>query len=183
MISAYIIVGLAVVLAIVAILLARSSRSEKPGATDLSGMYVEGFPAKHPRLFPVIRQALSSADAEFLDAHVARGPRKRVLAARRAAALYFLEGLRTDFGKLTELSRVLAKAAPESEHANELERIKLEWRFRILYSIVWIRLKTGALPIAQLHVLSDTIGAMASRLEIAMNAWQDASLLPKTGLS
>jgi hypothetical protein len=179
MTSAYVIIALALVLAIAAILLARSSRSSRTDSRDLSGIFVEGIPAKHPQLFPVIQQALSKRDVEFLDSYVQGRPRKRALAARRAAALFFLSGLREDFRKLTDLSRLLAKAAPETAHATEMERIKLEWKFNLLYMVVWFKLRTGALPVAQLHALSDTIGAMASRLEVAMHAWQDASLLSK----
>lgn len=179
MTGAYVIIGLAVVLAIVALLLARSSRSAGAESRDLSGMFLEGVPAKHPRLFPIIQQALSDRDAEFLDAYVGRNPRRRAVAARRAAALFFLAGLRADFLKLSDLSRLLAKSAPESAQANEMERINLEWKFNFLYMIVWLKLRTGMLPIAQLHALSDTIGSMASRLEVAMHAWQDASLLSK----
>jgi hypothetical protein len=179
MTGTYVIIGLALVLAIVAILLGRSSRSAGTDSRDLSGIFLDGIPAKHPRLFPIIQQALSNQDAEFLNSHVEPRSRKRALAARRAAALFFLAGLRADFRKLTELSRLLAKAAPESAHATEMERIKLEWKFNLLYVVVWLKLRTGALPVVQLHALSDTIGAMASRLEVAMHAWQDASLLSK----
>jgi hypothetical protein len=179
MTGAYVIIALALLLAIVAILLARSSRSARTDSRDLSGMFLEGIPAKHPRLFPIIQQALSSRDAEFLNSRVEARARKRALAARRAAAIFFLAGLRADFRKLTELSRVLSKAAPESAHSTEIERAKLEWKFNFLYVVVWLKLRTGALPVVQLHVLSDTIGAMASRMEVAMHAWQDASLLSK----
>ncbi len=113
MTGTYVIIGLALVLAIVAILLGRSSRSAGTDSRDLSGIFLDGIPAKHPRLFPIIQQALSNQDAEFLNSHVEPRSRKRALAARRAAALFFLAGLRADFRKLTELSRLLAKAAPE----------------------------------------------------------------------
>jgi len=173
-----IIIALAAVLAIIAIALWRkSSPDAKADTRDLTAVYLDSFPAKHPKYFPVIRQALSRNDAKFLAERVAREPRRRALRARRAAARFFLEGLRHDFDKLTNLSRVLAKAAPESAHATEMERLKLEWKFRSVYAVIWVKLRIGAVPTAQLHALADTIGSMASRLEIAVNAWQDASLL------
>jgi hypothetical protein len=175
--SGAIIIGLAVVLAIVAVLLARkTSASGADEPRDISGAYLESFPAKHPRYFPIIQQALSKSDARFLAGRVSKDPRKRAQAARRVSAMFFLAGLRKDFKKLTALARILAKSAPDTAQSAEMKRLTLEWKFNLLYAVVWLKLRTGAVPVAQLHALSDTIGSMATRLEIAMHAWQEASL-------
>lgn len=181
MTGAIVMIVLCLALAAAALWYARRSKSVAEPPRDLAAIFVESLPAKYPRYFPVIRQALSESDAKFLAIRVAPEPRRRARAARRAAALAFLAGLREDYLKLNGLARALVKFAPENAQAHEIERFSLEMRFHLLYALVWLKLKTGLVPVSDLKALSDRIGALAARLEIALHAWQDASLIPKVG--
>ena len=181
MIGVIIIIALCAILAGAGIWLAQRSKSAATPPRDLAAIFVETLPARYPRYFPVIRQALSRSDAKFLAARVAPEQRRRARAARRAAALAFLSGLREDYVKLSELARALVKCAPENARSYEVERLRLEMRFNLLYGLVWLKLRTGLVPIKELGALSDRIGGLAARLELAVHAWQDSSLLPKLG--
>lgn len=174
-----VLVALCLLLGGAGIWLALRSKSAAAPPKDLAAVFVETLPAQFPRYFPVIRQVLSDSDAKFLAVRVGPVPRRKARAARRAVALAFLAGLREDYAKLNGLSRALVKFAPESAKAYEIERIRLELRFNILYALVWLKLRTGLAPVSELQALSDRIGALAARLEIAVHAWQDASLLGK----
>lgn len=177
MTGAIMLIVLCLLLGVAGIWLARRSRSPVAPPKDLAAVFVESLPARFPRYFPVIRQVLSESDARFLAIRVGPLPRRKARAARRAVALAFLAGLREDYSKLNGLSRALVKFAPENAKAHEIERIRLELRFNILYALVWLKLRTGLAPVSELQALSDRIGALAARLEVAMHAWQDASLL------
>jgi hypothetical protein len=181
MTGAIIVIGLCLALAGAGIWLAQRSRSAPAPPRDLAAIFVETLPAKYPRYFPVIRQALSQSDDTFLAVRVAPEQRRRARLARRAAALAFLSGLRHDYLKLSELARALVKYAPENARLYEVERLQLEMRFNFLYGLVWLKLRTGLMPIKELGSLSDRIGGLAARLELAVHAWQDSSLLPKFG--
>jgi hypothetical protein len=181
MIGSIVIIVLCLCLAGAGIWLARWSKLQAAPSKDLAAIFVETLPARYPRYFPVIRQALSESDAKFLAARVSPEQRRRARSARQAAALAFLSGLRQDYLKLSELARALVKYAPENAKLYEVERLRLEMRFNFLYGLVWLKLRTGLMPIKELGSLSDRIGGLAARLELAVHAWQDASLLPKLG--
>jgi hypothetical protein len=129
----------------------------------------EGLPApKHFRYFRQIRQALSSADTEYLLQNAPKYVAKQALRERRAVAQGFLKGLHEDFSNLSRLGRVIASLSPEISHKQEAERLKLTVRFQILYAIVWMRLYTGNLPVDQLDRLTGVISRLAARMDEAM---------------
>jgi hypothetical protein len=124
--------------------------------------------AKHYAYFPQIRQALSVADSDYLRKSAPPHVAKQALRERRAVALGFLKGLREDFSNLARLGRMIAALSPEVSHKQETERLILSLKFQVLYSLVWLRLSAGNLPLDQLENLTGLVGRLATRMDAAM---------------
>jgi hypothetical protein len=124
--------------------------------------------AKHYGYFPQIRQALSAADAQYLLEKAPLHVAKKALRERRAVARHFLQGLHEDFSNLVKLGRIIAALSPEVNRQQETERLILSLKFQILYSLVWLRLATGLLPLQQLEHLTGIVGRLAKRMDEAM---------------
>jgi hypothetical protein len=124
--------------------------------------------AKHFGYFPLIRQALSSADSHYLLENAPPHVAKQALRERRAVARGFLKGLHEDFSNLARLGRIIAALSPEISRQQETERLILSLKFQILYAFVWLRLSTGNLPIEQLEHLTGLVGRLATRMDEAM---------------
>jgi hypothetical protein len=145
------------------------NRASRTTASSLPSNVNDALPtAKHYAYFPQIRQALSAADSRYLmeaaPAHVA----KQALRERRAVSRRFLKGLHDDFSNLARLGRIIAALSPEVSREQETERLILSLKFQILYSLVWLRLFTGNLPLAQLEHLTGLVGRLATRMDEAM---------------
>jgi len=124
--------------------------------------------AKHYAYFPQIRQALSAADSQYLMETAPSNVAKQALRERRAVARRFLRGLHEDFSNLARLGRIIASLSPEVSHEQETERLLLSLKFQILYTLVWLRLSTGNLPLQQLEHLTGLVGRLATRMDEAM---------------
>lgn len=124
--------------------------------------------AKHYGHFSQIRQALSSADAQYLMESAPPRVAKQALRERRAVARHFLQGLHEDFSNLARLGRIIASLSPEVSREQETERLLLTMKFQVLYALVWLRLATGNLPMEQLEQLTGLVGRLAKRMDEAM---------------
>lgn len=166
----YAIILFAVVLSgILLWLLVKGRKSSGKTASSLHPSGIEGLPsAKHYAYFPQIRQALSSADSDYLLKNAPPGVAKRALRERRAIARRFLQGLHEDFSNLARLGRIIAAMSPEVSHRQEATRFVLSVNFRLLYALVWLRLAAGTLPIHQLEILTGLVGRIATRMDEAM---------------
>jgi hypothetical protein len=132
-------------------------------------MIDDGLPGpKHFQYFRQIREALSTADAEYLLRTAPKSVAKQALRERRAVARGFLKGLHEDFSNLSKLGRVIASLSPEISNRQEAERLKLTVKFQFLYAFVWMRLYTGNLPVQQLERLTGVVSRLAARIDEAM---------------
>lgn len=129
---------------------------------------VEDILPKHYRYFPQIRQALSAGDNQYLREVAPPRVAQQVLRERRAVARRFLRGLREDFSNLHRLARMIAAISPVVSRQQEMERLLLNLKFQMLYVFVWLRISTGAAPLAQIERLTELIGGLALRMEHAM---------------
>jgi len=150
-------------------LLVPRHKSSRMAAPSFPSNVNDALPsAKHYGYFPQIRQALSAADARYLretaPPHVAR----QALQERRAVARHFLKGLHEDFSNLARLGRIIAAHSPEVSREQETERLILSLKFQLLYSLVWLRLSAGNLPLEQLEHLTGLVGRLATRMDAAM---------------
>jgi hypothetical protein len=124
----------------------------------------------HYQYFPLIRQAFSAADEEFLLQRVKPAVAREALRERRAVAIKFLTGLREDFTRLDHLARMVAALSPVLDRQQEFERLKLSVRFQVLYALVWTMLQTGNIPVRQFEHLSGLIGHFADQMERAVSS-------------
>ena len=143
--------------------------SSRAAATSLHVEAINVLPtAKHYGYFPQIRQALSAADSRYLTETAPPHVAKQALRERRAVARRFLEGLHEDFSNLAKLGRIIAVFSPEVSRKQETDRLILSLKFQILYSLVWLRLSAGNLPLAQLEHLTGLVGRLSARMDAAM---------------
>jgi hypothetical protein len=142
-------------------------KSARAGAVSFPSL--DALPtAKHYGYFPQIRQALSVADSDYLRENAPPNVAKQALRERRAVARGFLKGLHEDFSNLARLGRIIAALSPEVSHKQETERLILSLKFQVLYSLVWLRLATGNLPLEQLEHLTGLVGRLSTRMDAAM---------------
>jgi len=123
---------------------------------------------RHYRYFPQIRQALSAGDHQYLRERAPASIAKQAILERRAVARRFLHGLHEDYSSLERLARMVASLSPVLSRQQEMERLLLGFKFRLLYGLVWLRLSTGAVPLQQIEHLTDLIGGFALRMEQSM---------------
>jgi hypothetical protein len=144
-------------------------KSFMPDASSFPSNVNDALPAaKHYAYFPQIRQALSVADSNYLRETASPRVAKQALRERRAVARGFLKGLHEDFSNLASLGRTIAALSPEVSREQETERLILSLKFQILYSLVWLRLSAGNLPLEQLEHLTGLVGRLATRMDAAM---------------
>jgi hypothetical protein len=137
--------------------------------------------ARHYGYFPQVRQALSAADSQYLMENAPPHVAKQALRERRAVARRFLMGLHEDFSNLAKLGRMIAAMSPEVSREQETERLILSLKFQILYTLVWLRLSTGNLPLQQLEHLTGLVGRLATRMDEAMAKISALSARPIPG--
>jgi hypothetical protein len=157
--------------------------SSKADATLVRGAgIIQALPsARHYAYFPLIRQALSAADARYLMENAPPQVAEQALRERRVVARKFLRGLHEDFSNLVNLGRTIAALSPEVSHEQERARLMLSLRFQILYALVWLRLSSGNLPLQQLEQLTHLVGRLATRMDEAMTKINALSAGPVPG--
>jgi len=165
-----VIILLAIALAAVLLwLLIPRHKSTTTAAASFHPEAINALPtAKHYAYFPQIRQALSVADSNYLKETAPSLVAKQALRERRAVARRFLKGLHEDFSNLAKLGRIIAALSPEVSREQETKRLFLTVKFQILYSLVWLRLSAGNLPLQQLEHLTGLVGRLATRMDEAM---------------
>jgi hypothetical protein len=164
---------LAIVIAffVVVLWLLRSGRREQDaGPSPTEVLKMENVLPRHYRYFPQVRQALSASDEQYLRRKAPPHVAQRVYRERRAVARKFLAGLREDFSSLERLARMVAALSPVVSRNQEIERLALGLKFRVLYAWVWLRLLTGRAPLGQIEDLTALVGRLATRMEQAMAA-------------
>jgi hypothetical protein len=124
--------------------------------------------AKHYAYFPQVRRALSGDDARYLRENASPQVAKQALRERRAVARGFLKGLHEDFSNLARLGRIAAALSPEVSREQETERLVLTLKFQLMYSLTWLRLSTGNMPLEQLEHMTGLVEKLATRMDAAM---------------
>ena len=123
---------------------------------------------RHATYLPLIRQALSPTDIEFLATRGSPNLARRARKERRAVALSYLDELRNDFQRLLRLARVVASLSPEVGAGQEFERVRLSLRFSCRCQMIRLELYSGFLVLPQLDGLSQMVSELAVRMEAAM---------------
>lgn len=174
--DAIVIAGIALVLLLVLIWLARETPRAPAEIVAEAHLPIEELFPLHCRHFPQIRQALSNADEQYLRQRASPALRRRTLRERRSVARRFVAGLREDFVRLEHLGRTIATMSPKVSRRQEFARLELGMRFRVVYRVAVLRLLVGSVSIPQLASLTDVIGSLASETERAMRSLEETSV-------
>lgn len=134
------------------------------------------LPTERQSAFAIASQALDAKDRLFLESRIRRDVRERALRARREYALEYLIVLRRDFRNLNRVARLLAGASHTATAGRELRRLRYALAFESSWLLAWVKVRSGAEPIRQIQSLAGEIGALASKLESAIAAWQESTL-------
>jgi hypothetical protein len=161
----------------VLILLAWALRSPGRRGSKVEPTSLEQPRPRHATYLPLIRQALSPTDLEFLAARGSPSLARRVRKERRRVALVYLDELRGDFKRLLRLAQVIASLSPEVGATQEWERLRLTFRFLCRYQIVRAGLYSGLLVLPQLSGLSQILSELAFRMETAMQELGERAIL------
>lgn len=161
-------IGIALLVILWLVLRPRKTSSGRT-AIDASHFAPGAVLPMHYRYFSQIRQALSEADDKYLEeaapSHVARQARRE----RRAVARRYLRGLQEDFSNLERLGRMIAAMSPVISRDQEAERLSLYLKFHAVWSLVWLSLWTGRVPMIQVQYLTGLVGRLAIRMDQAMS--------------
>jgi hypothetical protein len=142
-----------------------------PGKLPESGAIANAFERSdrlHVNFLPQIRQALDTADYEFLEGKGAPVLQRRVRRERRDVALEYLSSLRQDFQGLLRMARIIAVLSPEIVVVQEFERLRLTVKFLWRYEMIRMKLRVGFLSLPQLDALGNLISGLSVRLEKAI---------------
>jgi hypothetical protein len=139
---------------------------------------------------PLIRQALSSQDLDYVRARGNMTILRRTRRERRLVALAYLAALRIDFRRLLNLARVIASLSPEVDVTHETERLRLIVQFTWRFELIRLRLLCNAAAMPQLDSLGEMVSNLSVRLEAAVKelgeraalAGEIASSLDRRGL-
>jgi hypothetical protein len=122
----------------------------------------------HVNFLPQIRQALDSADSEFLAEKGGPVLERRVRRERRDVALGYLSALRLEFEDLLRMARIITGLSPEIVALQEFERFRLTVKFRWRYEIIRMKLRAGFVSSPQFDALANLISGLSVRLEAAI---------------
>lgn len=147
-----------------------------PGSADLlRTISAEALLPQHYKYFPQVCRAISIEDARYLKLRASPHIRRSARRARREVALKFLIGLNDDYRKLNRLARVLTTLAPSANQNREAQRIRMSIQFRFRWWLVWLEIWSGAAPVAELQSMAGSIGALAARMQNAMNLAKESA--------
>lgn len=160
-------------------------------AVDHFSLPVPAEFARNSRYLPLIRQALSDEDLQYLRSRVAVGLVTKARRERKRAALAHLTALRTEFANLQALARVVAALSPEVDSADEIHRLCLTAQFAWRSEMVALRVRCNVAPFRELRNLAEMVSTLNARLEAAVKdiaeraalAGEMASALDRRGLN
>jgi len=173
--SPIIFVALSAILIAVAIwVVVRPLQAESDLGPDPSAK-IETLVARHCTHFAQMRQALATEDFDFIRRRLPKKDASRLRRERQRALQKFLDAIGEDFARLDRLARILASLSPKVERGEELERLRLELRFRILFRVARIRVLLGVgVGVPTLGQLADVVAGLSRQVE-ALSAWQQTA--------
>jgi len=138
---------------------------------------------RHSFRLPQILQSLQPSDTEFLELRGLHALRQRVRSERTQIAIRYLEQLETDYETLLEASRILAVMSPEVVPMQELERLRLSFRFARNCFLMRLRLRAGLAPWKGFAQISDMATNMSFQMESATSQIGLQSVLATDSMS
>lgn len=129
---------------------------------------LEALLPQHLQHFPALRQSLQPEDEEFLRGRIARREMERWRAERRRILRKFLAGLQQDYVHLTYLARTVARLSPQVSREYELQLLRSQLRFRLLYLLAWLRVMLGIAPVRSVTELTRFVERLSAQMDAAM---------------
>ena len=123
---------------------------------------------RHATYLPVIQQAMSFSDFQFLASRASNRLVRRTHRERQRIARVYLSQLRADFESLLRLAQLVAVLSPGAGASQEFERFRLSLRFSWRYRFVVLGLNSGLFPLPQISGLSQIVSEFAARMEGAL---------------
>jgi len=147
-----------------------------PNETLQPAAKIEELIPLHSPHFPQLRQALASADGQYIRRKTSKEVERQWREERRRILQAFLNGLVEDFVRLDRFARLVASHSEHFSRREEFERAWLGLRFRLGYRIMSMRIATGSLgSVAQMGRLTQLLGSFSARAEAAMARLEIAS--------
>ena len=165
-------VALSGLLLLVAVwLVVRPLRAESQLGPDPSAK-IETLVARHCAHFAQMRQALATEDLDFIRRRMPKKDVARLRRERQRALHKYLDAIGEDFARLDRLARILASLSPKVERRDELERLRLELRFRLVFRAARARVLLGVgVGLPTLGQLADVVAGLSRQVEM-LSAWQ-----------
>ncbi len=161
----------AVLIAVAVWVVIRPLQAESDLGPDPSAK-IETLVARHCTHFAQMRQALATEDFDFIRRRLPKKDASRLRRERQRALQKFLDAIGEDFARLDRLARILTSLSPKVERGEELERLRLEMRFRILFRAARIRVLLGVgVGVPTLGRLADVVAGLSRQVE-TLSAWQ-----------
>lgn len=144
----------------------QGAASRPSGFADLQK---DALASRHTLSFPVIRRVTSQEDEDFLSHRPSAAALKRWRGERRRIVRQFLHGLAEDFTRVDLLARMVAAVSPHVEHREELDRIWLGIKFRLLYRTALLRLVLlRTTPVKPLQRLTEVLAHLSHEIDAGM---------------
>jgi len=168
-------VGLSAIVLVVAIwIVVRPLRAESKLGPDASAK-IETLVAKHCTHFAQMRQALASEDIDFIRRRLPKKDAARLKQERLRALQKYLDAIGEDFARLDRMARILTSLSPKVERRDELERLRLEIQFRLLFRAARLRVLLGVgVGVPTLGHLADVVAGLSRQVE-SLSAWQQTA--------
>jgi len=126
-----------------------------------------------------LRQALDSADLEYIKNRLDPRAVRRIRRERQRVASSYLEALHEDFVHLMRAAQLVATLSPEVKAHQEWRRFRLNLEFRLKYRLLKTRFALGATQFPSLAKLAILVSSLTMDLERAVNELGAASLLAR----
>jgi|GEM_PF-6184090 hypothetical protein len=168
-------IGLSV--AILLMLLVRASSNKTPIKKPMEPAENIDLSCKHLINLSQMRQALETADREYLYERLGKAAAQGPLKERHRIARRYLEALHDEFVQLMDATQVVASLSPEVEAGHEWNRFKLNLKFELKYRLLKARFALGNVEFAALGNIAVLVSSLAMDLERVVDE-MSASTMP-----
>jgi hypothetical protein len=137
------------------------------------------FSCSHLANLSQLRQALDSADFEYVRNHLDPSTARRLRRERNRVARTYLEAIHEDFANLMRATQLVAALSPEVVAHQEWKRFHLNLEFQLKYRLLKAKFALGAAQFRSLGNLAVLVSSLAMDLERAVNESGATSLLAR----
>lgn len=157
-----------------------STRKQKFALTDTAENLEDfTFACNHLANLAQLRQALDSADLEFVKNRLHPRAARQLRKERQRVACRYLDALHGDFSNLMRAAQLVAALSPEVEAHQEWKRFRLNLEFQLRYRLLKAKFAFGSTQFPSLGNLARIVSSLAMDLERVVNELGAASALAR----